>query len=286
MNQNYKISQQDLPPLEKMRKVRRDILKTINDYRRKNRRREIYLDPAANEAADEYAQHLLQNRAWQNPDEPGLEAVSQCFKLVHKQQAIVGYSNIDEESGDMTKREEYLDAHGSLFELEAERETLTDKQTSHVGLGFATDGEKALVVELLSKSALAIEKMYQKHNGSICVQGVNLDPSNAGLFAARIVSASDPSNVASLIGPEHMTYNKATREFTLRFEPQQERIFYNAADPKVLELFVRKTEVDQIQYGSQSHKKIDVNQLTPMTRMPFQLLPDPRIVKEDTLDAE
>ena len=76
MNQNHKISQQDLPPLEKMRKVRRDILKTINDHRRKYRRPDMYLDPVANEAANEYAQHLLQNRAWQNPDEPGLEAVS------------------------------------------------------------------------------------------------------------------------------------------------------------------------------------------------------------------
>ena len=60
----------------------------------------------------------------------------------------------------MTKREEYLDAHGSLFELKEERTTLIDRRTSHVGLGFATDGDKAVVVELLSKSAIAVEKMY------------------------------------------------------------------------------------------------------------------------------
>ena len=134
----------------------------------------------------------------------------------------MGHSIIDEESDDLTKREEYLDAHGSLLEMQAEREMLSDPKTSHIGLGFAEDRDRVLVVELLSKSALAIEKMYQKRNGSICIQGVNLDPSNAGLCAARIVSASDPSNVASLIGPEHMAYKKATREFTLQFEPQQE----------------------------------------------------------------
>ena len=186
----------------------------------------------------------------------------------------------------MTKREEYLDAHGSLLELQAEREMLSEPGTSHIGLGFAEDGDKVLVVELLSKSTIAIEKMYQRRNGSICVKGVNLDPANAGLYAARIVSASDPSNVASLIGPELMTYNRATREFTLRFEPQQEKIFYNAADPKVLELFIRKTEASRIQYGKQLHEKIDLDQLTPMTRQPFQLLPDPRIVKEDARDEE
>ena len=78
MKQNCKIGNHpyhDLPPLEKMRKVRRDILKTINDYRAEHRRQKIYLDPTANETANEYAQHLLQNRAWDNPDEEGLEAV-------------------------------------------------------------------------------------------------------------------------------------------------------------------------------------------------------------------
>ena len=132
-----------------------------------------------------------------------------------------------------------MDAHGSLLEMQAEREIFADPKTSHIGLGFAEDDDKVLVVELLFKSSLAIEKMDKRRNGSICVQGVNLDPSNAGLCAAKIVSASDPTNVASLIGPENMTYNRATREFTLRFEPQQEKIFYNTADPKVLELFIR-----------------------------------------------
>ena len=62
MNQKYKISNHpyhDLPPLEKMRKVRRDILKTINDHRAMQRVSKIYCDPAANEAANEYAQYLL-----------------------------------------------------------------------------------------------------------------------------------------------------------------------------------------------------------------------------------
>ena len=54
----------------------------------------------------------------------------------------------------------------------------------------------------------------------------------------------------------------------------------------MLEIFIRKTEVDQIQYGSQSNEEIDFDQLTPMTRQPFELLPDPRILEEDARDEE
>ena len=134
-----------------MRKVRRDILKTINKYRSKNRRHEIFVDPAANEAANEFAQQLLQSRAWnKSPDDESVEAISQLYKLPHKQTAIVGYSNIDEESGDLTRWEEYLDAHGAILEIQEEREKFKDRKTTHVGLGFASDGAKVVIVELLS----------------------------------------------------------------------------------------------------------------------------------------
>lgn len=49
-----------LPPLDKMRKVRRDILRTINDFREKYHSPGLYLDPLTNRAAMEYAQMLLE----------------------------------------------------------------------------------------------------------------------------------------------------------------------------------------------------------------------------------
>ena len=52
-----------------MRKVRREIVKTINDFRAGFGRPKIYLDPFTNMAAYEYAKYLLQQRAWDNPDE-------------------------------------------------------------------------------------------------------------------------------------------------------------------------------------------------------------------------
>ena len=224
-----------------MRKVRREIVKTINDFRAGFGRPKIYLDPTTNLAAYEYAKYLLQQRAWDNPDEQNLEEVCQHFKLIPKQKAIVGYSHLDDDNatGDFTKMTEHMDAHGLLLEMQTEMEILSDPKATHIGVGFAEDSTKVLVVELLSESALAINTLQPGEDGSIHVEGINLDPTNAGLYAARIVSANDSKKVVSVIGPSNMTYDKATHRFTLQFEPPQEEVFY-APDPKVLELYIRK----------------------------------------------
>ena len=134
---------------------------------------------------------------------------------------------------------EHMDAHGLLLEMQTEMEILSDPKATHIGVGFAEDSTKVLVVELLSESALAINTLQPGEDGSIHVEGINLDPTNAGLYAARIVSANDSKKVVSVIGPSNMTYDKATHRFTLQFEPPQEEVFY-APDPKVLELYIRK----------------------------------------------
>ena len=50
-----------MPPLDKMRKIRRAIIKTINDVREAHNSPSIYMDVMANRAANEYAQYLLTN---------------------------------------------------------------------------------------------------------------------------------------------------------------------------------------------------------------------------------
>ena len=49
-----------MPPLDKMRKFRRDIIKSINEYRAMNKVPGVFMDVLANRAACEYAEHLLQ----------------------------------------------------------------------------------------------------------------------------------------------------------------------------------------------------------------------------------
>ena len=102
-----------------MRKVRREIVKTINDFRAGFGRPKIYIDPLTNQAAFEFANYLLRERAWDNPDEDTLAQVCEHHKLVVKQKAIVGYSHLDDDSagGDYTKMAEHMDAHGLLLEM-------------------------------------------------------------------------------------------------------------------------------------------------------------------------
>ena len=48
-----------MPPLDKMRKFRRDIVKSINEYRQMNKAPGVYVDILSNKAACDYAEHLL-----------------------------------------------------------------------------------------------------------------------------------------------------------------------------------------------------------------------------------
>lgn len=85
-----------------------------------------------------------------------------------------------------------------------------------------------------------------------------------------------------------MTYDRSTHAFQITFEPPQEEVFY-AADAKWLELFVRKAKIKEIPYGAANHaddKKIKVDQLVPVLRLPMEYIPDPRVVKEDAHDHE
>ena len=50
-----------MTPLDRMRKIRRAIVKTINDLREGSGAAPIYIDPNANKAANDYAQFLLEN---------------------------------------------------------------------------------------------------------------------------------------------------------------------------------------------------------------------------------
>ena len=175
--------------------------------------------------------------------------------------------------------------HGLLLEMQHEMEQLSDPKVTHIGVGFAEDSTKVLVVELLSNSPVVVERISPAEDGSIIVDGTNLDPTGAGIYCARIVSSTNDKKVPGLIGPEGISYDKASAKFQLKFEPPQEEVFY-AQDPKWLEIFVRRKQIDSINYGHSDGKKIRVEEFEQALRMPMEYVPDPRVVKEDARDAE
>ncbi len=211
----------------------------------------------------------------------------QNLKICTKQKAIVGYSHLDDDSAgrDPTKMAEHMDAHGLLLEMQAEMQALSDPAVTNIGVGFAEDSTKVLVVELLSHSPLIVSSMKPGEDGSVQVEGLNLDPTNAGLYAARLVSSADAKKVVSLIGPQHIAFDKATAKWSMHFEPPGEEVFY-ASDEKCLEVFIRRKQIDTIPYGQPSTEKIKVEHLEQVIRLPVEYMPDPRVVKEDAHDAE
>ena len=104
-----------LPPLDKMRKVRREVIKTCNEYRAKFGHQSVYTDTFTNLAANEYARFLLSEKH----SEDALAQICEHHKVIGQQKAIIGFSYLDDDhdAGDLTKMNEFMDAHGLLLEL-------------------------------------------------------------------------------------------------------------------------------------------------------------------------
>ena len=123
-----------MPPLDKMRKIRRDIIKTINDLREKVSTPGVVMDILSNRAANEYAEFLLSSEE----DIEKEKEILAKHMIVGDVKTLVGVSNLEEEeSEDKVLYNEFMDAHGLLCELEEERNTLLEAKYTHVGVGFA-----------------------------------------------------------------------------------------------------------------------------------------------------
>jgi hypothetical protein len=107
-----------MPPLDKMRKFRRDIIKSINEYRAMNKAAGVFPDVLANRAACDYAEHLLTGAE----SETVLQEILNRHLLVGQVTTLVGMSLLEEEDdeGENSNRVihgEFMDAHGVLCEL-------------------------------------------------------------------------------------------------------------------------------------------------------------------------
>lgn len=50
----------NMPPLDRMRKIRRDVMRSINEYREGFGQNLVYNDVLSNKVATEYAEYLLE----------------------------------------------------------------------------------------------------------------------------------------------------------------------------------------------------------------------------------
>ena len=155
-----------------------------------------------------------------------------------------------------------MDAHGLLCELDDERGKLTDEKVTHVGIGFAWNKTTVKVVELLSIKFMNIKTLTESEEGGIEVRGLMLS-NEVGIYAARIVPSKNMKKEIKVIGPANIQFDKNTKNFIISLEGPIENVFYSE-DPKILEIYIRKTQIDKIQY---KYVLIDFNMIIAPSQM-------------------
>ncbi len=271
-----------LPPLDKRRKIRREVLRTINEIRSKFKNGNIFIDPLASQAADEYAQFLLDHEAQEETFRAAAEKKLAVLGEAHK--VLVGHAGLeeDQEPQDKYMMEEFMDAHGLLLELQEELGLLTHKDFTHIGVGFAQNTREVKVVEVLTQKACMVQKLSQSEEGAVEVSGLILNTS-VGLYAARIANTANLKKDVAIVGPHYFAIDKEAGTFSVQFKGPHEGLFYSG---HVLELYIRKAQVDKIKYGAEAdaNERIKADQLTLALRLPLEYIPDPRTVIEDEAD--
>jgi len=108
-----------MPVLDKMRKFRRDIVKSINEYRAMFKVPGVFSDILSNKAASDYAEYLLTGEE----SETVMNEILNKHLIVGDVTTLVGMSLLDEEDGmggdgqNRVIHGEFMDAHGVLCEL-------------------------------------------------------------------------------------------------------------------------------------------------------------------------
>jgi hypothetical protein len=277
---------QGMPPLDKMRKVRREVIRTINDIREKFGNPMVQGDVLFNKAANEYAEYLLQH------DEDNKDVQKECldkFHCVGEVQTLQGIAYLEEDvvSKDPTKKDEFMDAHGLLLELQYELGQLTDKQYTHVAIGFAANTQKVKVVEMLMVKPIMVTHLGQTEEGSVEVRGVVKDPKEVGIYACRIVGQSNMKKEISVVGPAGIDYDRSTGQFAINLKTAGvDGLWFNQEDPRFLEMYIQKRQVDKIKYGADAdpNERVNVAHLELSLRVQMDYHPDPRTVIEDDAD--
>lgn len=224
-----------LPRLDKMRKIRREVMKTINDIREAHKVPSIYLDVFANKAANEYASFLLNNPE----DADKAKQICNEFHVVGEAVPLCGFAILDDDEDHQGSLHDHLmDAHGLLLELEYELGMLANSEYTHIGIGFAFDKNSVRVVEFLTKKDLMISQLNQAEDGGVEARGVILN-SKVGFYAARIASLGKMTKHLHVVGPPNIQFTKSTGNFILQMPGPIDDAFYCYDNLKVIQFYIR-----------------------------------------------
>lgn len=272
-----------LPPLDELRKVRREVLKAINRNRAEESLPPIDLDIYANEAASQYAEFCANNNLAGNNDE--MMNIVKSKGLPGQYQALTGYRYLEEEEMENAERmltKLFLDAHGLTFEQNETRLEIMKKENTHAGLGFAIKENLLMVAELYSIKPLRIESIKATEDArGIEVIG-KMDNDQFGPYACSVINKLEPTKPLCMVGPDKMSYDQKTFQFMI-FIDKPELLYANP--PFIIEIYLRTKPLNipyMKPFTEDLSKSLGFLQLAYKT--PMELYPDPRILMEDTED--
>lgn len=70
---------------------------------------------------------------------------------------------------------------------------------------------------------------------------------DVGIYAARVSAVKNQKKDIKLVGPPNIQFDKHTKNFIISINGPVENLFYSD-DVKILEIYIRKTQIDKIQY--------------------------------------
>lgn len=271
----------NLPPLDPWRKIRRELLKILNQSRQEENPdlQEMHIDYLATDAAQEYAKHVLE----EEEDDKVLNDLINNSNSVGDIKSCVAVTFLEEEAADPKHLlEPFIDAHGLLMELH--RDLVLDTVFNNVGIGLSVQGMRLVLIYCFSEKALVVNQIDEEEPGVIVIRG-NMLRNNVGIYALRVIEA-ETSKELSLIGPTFIKADIESGVFLATVECD-EVIRYDAEGKamNIVEYYTR-ARPETIQYSQPSNEKINIKHITLAHRTACERFPDPRIIIEEAKDDE
>lgn len=269
--------------MDQYRKVRRDVINTINKTRVNESSEPVNLDKYLSDAATQYAEFCAKTK--RDGDKDQLQEIIKNVGAPGNYNAIIGYRYLEDEEQANAKSnlpKLFIDAHGLTFEINETREEMIKPEYTHVGLGLALKDNMYVITELYSSKPLRIEGIKPTEDEKAIEISGKMTTDELGPYALRVYSAAEPAKNICLLGPESMKYNPATKEFLL-YVDKPELVYVNPH--LIFEVYLRnnpqKIPYQQPQTDDMSKQ---LGYLSLAYKSPLELYPDPRIQAEDLQD--
>jgi hypothetical protein len=271
----------NLPPLDPWRKIRRELLKILNQSRHEEdpNLQEMHIDYLATDAAQEYAKYVLE----EEEDDKILHDLILSCKTVGEIKSCIATTFLEEEASDPKHLvEPFIDAHGLLMELH--RDLIMDTVFNHVGIGLAVHGMRLVLIYCFSEKALVVNQIEEEEPGAIVIRG-NLLRDNVGIYAVRIAE-TETSKELSLIGPTYIKADIENGRFIANVSCEEGIRYDSEGKATNLIEYYTRARPDTIPYGQPSSDKVNIKHITLAHITACEKFPDPRVMIEEAKDDE